>query len=39
MAPESSFTGFGDTYIDTVAPEWDMVSILSVSLSILVLKV
>ena len=39
MAPESSFTGFGDTYIGTVAPEWDMVSILSVSLSILVLKV
>jgi hypothetical protein len=39
MAPESSFTGFGDTYIGTAAPEWDMVSILSVSLSILVLKV
>jgi hypothetical protein len=39
MAPESSFTGFGDTYTGTVAPDWDMVSILSVLLSILVLTV
>jgi hypothetical protein len=39
MAPESSFTDFGDTYTDTVALDWDMVSILSVSLSILVLRV
>lgn len=39
MASEASFTDFGDSFIDTVASDLYAVSTLSVSLSVLVLRI
>jgi hypothetical protein len=38
MAPESSFLDFGDPFINAVAADWYLVSIFSIRLSILVLR-